>query len=57
MHVYLPSPDDVMEDKKALVVSGLKIVLTEPSLRVNPVWGGGEDYVSCLCILTERSVV
>ena len=27
-------PDDMMEDKKALVVSGLKIVLYEQSLRV-----------------------
>lgn len=33
LHLYLYL-DEVMEDKKALVVSGLKIVLNEQSLRV-----------------------
>ena len=34
-HSSLSSLDDMMEDKKALVVSGLKIVLHEQSLRVS----------------------
>ena len=33
---FIPSLDEILEDKKALVVSGLKIVLNEQSLRVCP---------------------
>lgn len=33
---FIPPPDEMMEDKKAVVVSGLKIVLHEQSLRVSP---------------------
>lgn len=34
LQFYLVPPDEMMEDKKAVVVSGLKIVLHEQSLRV-----------------------
>lgn len=47
------SADEVMGDKKALVVSGLKIVLNEQSLRVSLNLSSSTFFMLCTCIATS----